>query len=86
MLRATKIVETCGACPAQWSGRLEDGRELYIRFRWGHLRAEVAGEVIFEWSKGDRISGVMGFQELERHLKDCIDFSEVEWVDGVEDL
>lgn len=31
------LTQTCGACPSQWEGELEDGRMLYIRYRWGYL-------------------------------------------------
>lgn len=31
------MILTCGACPSQWEGYLEDGRMFYIRFRWGWL-------------------------------------------------
>lgn len=28
---------TCLACPAQWEGRMSDGRWVYVRFRHGRL-------------------------------------------------
>ena len=31
----TKIIETCSACPAQWSARTDDGRYVYIRYHSG---------------------------------------------------
>lgn len=31
------LVMTCGACPAQWEGALEDGQVVYVRFRHGQL-------------------------------------------------
>lgn len=31
------LTKTCEACPAQWEGTLEDGRVIYIRYRWGSL-------------------------------------------------
>lgn len=40
--RVTEIVQTCGACPSQWEGRLEDGSHFYARFRYGTLRVSVA--------------------------------------------
>ncbi len=34
-MMVSEIKRTCGACPSQWEGRLDDGRFLYVRFRWG---------------------------------------------------
>jgi hypothetical protein len=31
----TELRRTCGACPAQWEGTLNDGRVLYGRYRGG---------------------------------------------------
>lgn len=35
----TSLQQTCSACPAQWQGELADGRAIYIRYRYGRLRA-----------------------------------------------
>ena len=42
------LVKTCSACPSQWEGQLEDGRYVYIRFRWGHLSVRASAESIDE--------------------------------------
>ena len=34
MIKITQLQKTCCACPAQWEGRLSDGRYIYIRYRW----------------------------------------------------
>jgi hypothetical protein len=37
-LRNPHVVEqemTCGGCPVQIEGRLDDGRHFYFRYRWG---------------------------------------------------
>jgi len=39
--RLKSLVKTCESCPAQWDGVTEDGRQVYIRYRWGHLSIEV---------------------------------------------
>ena len=36
-----RLKQTCLSNPSQWQGRLEDGRVLYIRYRWGSLYAGV---------------------------------------------
>jgi hypothetical protein len=38
---------TCPACPSSWEGTLLDGRAIYIRYRWGFLRA-TAGKTMNE--------------------------------------
>lgn len=41
-----ELQQTCGACPSQWEGRTEDGRHVYIRYRFGLLTAGVDAD---EW-------------------------------------
>lgn len=47
MHKLTELVQTCTACPAQWEGKTDDGQYVYIRYRWGILRAGV-GPTIHE--------------------------------------
>lgn len=37
-----KVVKTCDACPSQWELTLDDGRMVYVRFRWGNLNAYIS--------------------------------------------
>lgn len=43
---------TCSFAPAAWEGVLEDGTEIYFRYRWAELTVrlndEVNGEIIFQ--------------------------------------
>ena len=32
---------TCSACPAQWQGRTQGERPVYVRYRWGYLSVRV---------------------------------------------
>ena len=41
-LKVAQLEMTCGACPSQWEGELEDGRAIYIRYRWGRLGVVIA--------------------------------------------
>lgn len=37
-MRAAQVIEierTCGACPSQWEGRLDDDRHIYVHYRGG---------------------------------------------------
>lgn len=38
----THLVQTCDACPSQWDAETDDGRPVYIRYRWGFLSVRVA--------------------------------------------
>ena len=43
-MRAAKVVEldrTCGSCPSQWEGRLDDGRHVFVHYRGGRLTVGV---------------------------------------------
>lgn len=39
--RVIELDRTCMAFPAQWEGRIADGRQVYIRYRNGWLSASV---------------------------------------------
>ena len=41
-MKVSELTMTCGECPTQWEGQLEDGRAIYIRYRWGELGVAVA--------------------------------------------
>jgi hypothetical protein len=86
MINVTKIVQTCGACPSQWSGRTDNGQYLYVRYRWGFLRVELDGDTIFEQTLGDGLDGVLDFDDLVQHVGHLIDFSKAEWVTERKDL
>ncbi|MCA1480782.1 hypothetical protein, partial [Bradyrhizobium sp. NBAIM08] len=38
-IQIVRLEQTCGACPSQWEGVTDDGRVVYIRYRWGALTA-----------------------------------------------
>lgn len=40
------LKRTCIACPSQWEGKLSDGREIYIRFRWGRFTVNIGKNLI----------------------------------------
>lgn len=89
MIKVKKIVETCGACPAQWEGSLEDGRTIYIRYRYGYLAVRVSliptedvweavrGEEIFGTDYGDAWDGCMDMKVLAKLTEEILDWSEV---------
>jgi hypothetical protein len=70
-MKIVEARETSFACPSQWEGTLDDGREFYLRERHGQARLDVpygttvrAIEVV-EGSCGDLASFLRVFSELE---------------------
>jgi hypothetical protein len=51
MIVVAKVTSAGGACPFQVEGVTDKGEEVYARYRWGNLRVEVAGEVVYRWRK-----------------------------------
>jgi hypothetical protein len=45
-LKIVALIQTCASHPAQWDGVTDDGRAVYVRYRWGHLwvRVGAAGD------------------------------------------
>jgi hypothetical protein len=70
------MTRTCCACPSQWEGRLEDGRMVYVRYRWGYLSVcvspkpttdvmdAVGGEEVFGTEHGEGLDGGMDNDEM----------------------
>lgn len=80
-----KLERTCFACPSQWEGELEDGRMIYIRYRYGYLYVKISegttnnisdtvkGEQIFQKCIGGNYDGVMDDEEMLSILKNVIE-------------
>ena len=81
-----KLVKTCAGYPSQWEGKLEDGRMIYIRFRWGNLSVRISeqptndiddavrGKYIYEKNVSLDYDGVMRDSTMFSFLKDIIKF------------
>ena len=79
-----ELTQTCGACPSQWEGKLEDGRMIYIRYRYGGLEVSISyyptddvsdavnGESIFQKYIGGAYDGVLDNEKMLFVLKDII--------------
>lgn len=55
-MKLKRLERTCIACPSQWEGETEDGREVYVRYRHGRLSVEV-GDPEIGWLHRDRHPG-----------------------------
>jgi len=77
-----ELTKTCSGYPLQYEGKLEDGRVIYIRYRWGCLDVRVSknttdnildavkGESIYKKYIGGSYDGDMENDELISMLKD----------------
>lgn len=89
MKTTNKIIylkQTCSFCPSQFEGKLDDGRCVYIRYRFGVLRAGVGKtindcidsdmykDIVFD--SGDEYDGCMNYKEVKKRLSHLFDFSE----------
>lgn len=71
MIIIKELQQTCGACPTQYSGTTIDGKQVYIRFRYGILRIEINGNTVFRAGISDGLDGVISLDEIKkatRHL------------------
>ena len=80
MMKIKSLQQTCFACPSQWEGELEDGRFIYIRYRWGNLGFGIGNtlsEAIENYNYGEDLGkefdGVMETNDMLRHLGDMAD-------------
>ena len=67
------IQQTCYACPSQWEAKTEDGRGVYIRYRWGRLTIHVShkagehgldGSCVYSKQIGDEYDGVIPIEKV----------------------
>ena len=78
MIKVVSYEITCHSCPSQWEGKTEDGREVYIRFRFGCFYCEIDGEKIYQSSpKGyDGYSGTMSDADMKKELSGVLSFED----------
>ncbi len=46
-IRVASISVSCWACPKSWEGVTEDGRQVYVRYRWGAFRIDIDDVTVF---------------------------------------
>lgn len=47
-MKLSNLQRTCIACPSAWEGETEDGREVYIRYRYGQLVSYIGSPSLIE--------------------------------------
>lgn len=64
-MKVAELYRTCIACPEQYEGTTECGKEIYVRCRGGYARLELDDEIIAELSwEDDPYKGMFENQEL----------------------
>jgi len=90
MIKITKVIRTCWACPSQWELVDNEGYPYYIRFRYGFLSVRkgkknkdiltaIEGKEVFSYNFGGVFSGYMEYEHLKEILKDVMIFPEKEY-------
>lgn len=59
--------QTCSACPSQWEGKLTNGSNLYVRYRYGTLRVDIDGQSVFSTDIGDQWDGSITWENVIRY-------------------
>lgn len=69
------VKKTCFASPSQWEAKTVDGDFVYIRYRWGTLRVDLADskddwwddeyETCFKGKIGDGLDGLIGWPKVK---------------------
>jgi hypothetical protein len=91
-MKVNSVRRTCDGYPTQWDGELDDGRTIYVRYRWGILAVRVSeeahpvdqyaavhGREIIALKLGEEMGGTLEFSELRQHTAHAI-----EWPDNEE--
>ena len=76
-MKIVNAVQTCLACPSQWDAETDDGKSVYIRYRWGTLWVRVQTEklavendtvtdwpVVLQKQIGDSYDGLITLEEI----------------------
>ena len=64
-----ELRKTCPACPSQWEGKLDNGKMIYIRYRWSCLSVSVS-----EKPTNDIMDAVNGRTIYEKYIGDELGF------------
>ena len=75
MRRFLELRQTCIACPSQWEGILQNGKHVYIRYRWGILQFGIGGNGDTAAANtgsplriGGNLDGELSTQDMLKHL------------------
>jgi hypothetical protein len=91
MIYIAKVESEGGGCPYQVEAITDDGRRIYVRYRFGTLKIEISpvGSSALEYAKsgewqeifrlqtGDKEAGFMTYAEMKRHTAGAIQWPEI---------
>lgn len=63
-MKVVEMTQTVMACPSAWEGKMEDGSELYVKYRYGNLRIVIDGDTVYEKQLSDGMDGWLGQRQL----------------------
>jgi len=85
-IKIVKLLSLGGPCPTQWEAWDDQGREYYMRYRWGHLtfcRWDVSPpEYYLSEQIGDQYDGMLDDDTMKQRLIGIVDWSECKQVDN----
>ena len=78
------LKQTSDACPSQWEGVTDEGKTVYIRYRFGGLTVQVGldlglavvSEPIFSIGIGHSMEGIMSKEDMLKLTKSVIRLTE----------
>lgn len=84
-IRIVDVTQTCAGCPSQWDGKTDDGRYVYIRYRYGEGRIDVAesqaawfddqSECVATWGEGGSFDGFCSIEDVIAGTADQVEFA-----------
>lgn len=82
-LKIESLKRTCIACPAQWEGKLVDGRMFYIRYRWGYLSVRISDNPTNQVGNAVRGEEILGINHGGGYDGDMEEGEMLELINGV---
>lgn len=75
------LTQLSSSFPSQWLGKLEDGRAIYVRYRFGELSCNLNNECKddddISLEIGGEYDGTMSTSEMIEHLQPYLDLGKI---------
>ncbi len=79
-MKVRELLDYGTVSPAQWEGRTDDDRPVYVRYRWGYLSVRVGppggdtssaigGVVVYGEQIGDELDGAIKWRQVRDRIK-----------------
>ena len=80
MIRVISLTVEIAACPLEISGKTENGQEVFVRYRWGHLTIHIADGTEDGWTLAQQVGGEndgwISLDEIREITAGVVDWSE----------